>query len=233
MGVVEQYKIDGVTVGVTELSIPNGGTTLQNLTVNGSFQLMIDPVQAAVAKSDYFEVKIKEKVLSTGSQLVVFRAVVGNAQSEPWALPPLLLKNGWDMTLVKLSGTDRAWDASVRGVATTVTESFTMSAVTVGATELSIVSGTTVLQTNTTAGYFQLFLDPSNLAKGDEFVIRIYEKVEGSTGTKRQIFKASLMDVNAQAFVTPIFCLLNGWDMTVQKISGTDRAISASIRKVG
>jgi hypothetical protein len=47
-----------------------------------------------------------------------------------------------------------------------ISEAWSLSAVTVGSTELSIISGTTVLQTNTTAGVYQLFVDPvTNMAK--------------------------------------------------------------------
>ena len=59
-----------------------------------------------------------------------------------------------------------------------------MSGVTVGASELSIVSGTTVLQTVTDDGTYQLWLDPTAMQKGDEFKVRLYEKVlaAGSLG---------------------------------------------------
>jgi hypothetical protein len=106
--------------------------------------------------------------------------------------------------------------------------------VSVGASELSIVSGTTSLQTVTDDGVYQLWVDPvgASMAKGDEFAIRIYEKVEGTGGTKREVFKATLSDAQAQNFVTPMLILINGWDMTIQKVAGTDRSFDASIRKV-
>lgn len=113
-----------------------------------------------------------------------------------------------------------------------VTEAYTLSAVTVGATELSIVSGTTTLQAVATAGAYQLVLDAANMAKGDEFLIRVYEKAL-SGGTKRQIASWSLLGAQAELFATPALMLLNGWDFTIQKAAGTDRAFSASIRKAG
>lgn len=114
-----------------------------------------------------------------------------------------------------------------------ISEPYELDGVTVGATELSIVSGTTTLQTITDDGVYQLWVDPvTNMAKGDEFAIRIYEKVEGTGGTKRQVFKAVLTDIQVENFVTPMLLLINGWDMTIQKVAGTDRAFDASIRKV-
>jgi nitrogen fixation protein len=230
MAVTEYASLNAVSISGTEISIISGTSSLQSKTDNGVYSLILDPVQAALAKGDYFQVKIYEKVLSGGTQRVMFQTIIGNAQAEPWLFPPLMLKNGWDMTLKKIAGTDRNWDASIRGASGTITEAYTMSAVTVGASELSIVSGTTALQTKAEAGIYQLFVDPvTNMAKADDYVIRVYEKTKN---TKRQIYESNLMDVQMENFVTPVFTLINGWDMTMQKISGTDRAFSAGIRKV-
>lgn len=111
-----------------------------------------------------------------------------------------------------------------------VTTAFELSAVTVGATELSIVSGTTTLQNNTTAGVYQLVIDAANMAKGDQFIVKLYEKCKAA-GTKRVFSAWSLLGVQSQLFITPSFMLLNGWDMTITKLVGTDRAFDASIRK--
>lgn len=112
-----------------------------------------------------------------------------------------------------------------------ITEAYTMSAVTVSTTELSIVSGTTSLQTIASTGVYQLWLDLANLVKGDEFRIRVYEKVL-STGTKRQAASWSVLGVQAELFVTPPLTLMNGWDFTIIRVAGADRAISGSIRKI-
>lgn len=114
-----------------------------------------------------------------------------------------------------------------------ISEPYELDGVTVGASELSIVSGSTSLQTITDDGVYQLWVDPGNMAKADEFLIRCYEKVEGTGGTKKQFFYASLMGVQSENFTAPTWILINGWDMTITKIAGTDRAFDASIRKVG
>lgn len=113
-----------------------------------------------------------------------------------------------------------------------ISEPYELDGVTVGTTELSIVSGTTTLQTITDDGVYQLWVDPGTMAKGDEFRIRLYEKVEATGGTKKVFAQWSMLGVQAEVFVTPTFILLHGWDMTMQKIAGTDRAFDASIRKV-
>lgn len=113
-----------------------------------------------------------------------------------------------------------------------ISEPYELDGVTVGASELSIVSGTTTLQTITDDGVYQLWVDAGNMAKADEFRIKLYEKVEGTGGTKKVFAQWTMLGVQAEIFVTPTFILINGWDMTLQKIAGTDRAFDASIRKV-
>lgn len=113
-----------------------------------------------------------------------------------------------------------------------ISEPYELDGVTVGSTELSIVSGTTTLQTVTDDGVYQLWIDAGNMAKGDEFRVKVYEKVEATGGTKKVFAQWTLLGAQAEIFVTPTFILLHGFDFTLQKISGTDRAFDASIRKI-
>lgn len=113
-----------------------------------------------------------------------------------------------------------------------ISEPYELDGVTVGSAELSIVSGTTTLQSVTDDGVYQLWIDAGNMAKGDEFSIKIYEKVEATGGSKKVVFSASLLGVQTENFVTPTLILMHGWDMTIRKIAGTDRAFDASIRKI-
>jgi hypothetical protein len=112
-----------------------------------------------------------------------------------------------------------------------ISEAYTLSAVTISTTEISIPSGTSTLSTITVAGVYQLLLDPSNMVKGDQFVARFYEKVLSST-TKKMIAEQYLLGAQDQPILFPSMVLLNGWDMTLLKLAGTDRAMTASIRKV-
>lgn len=114
-----------------------------------------------------------------------------------------------------------------------LSEPYELDGVTVTASELSVVSGTTSLQTVTDDGLYALFIDGvTNMAKGDIFAWRIYEKVEGTGGTKRVLFQGRIAHAQSENFCTPFVPLIHGWDMTLQKIAGTDRAFDASIRKV-
>lgn len=115
-----------------------------------------------------------------------------------------------------------------------ISEPYEMDGVSISTTEISIVSGTSSLQTITDDGVYQLWVDPvgAAMAKGDEFAIKIYEKVEGTGGTKRVVFKSTLLGAQSELWVSPTLILINGWDMTLQKIAGTDRNFDASIRKI-
>lgn len=117
MAITEPYELDGVTVTATELSIVSGTTTLQTITDDGVYQLWVDGT-ATMVLADEYKIRIYEKVEATGGvKKVVFTAILRHAQSEIWVSPMLILINGWDMTLQKIAGTDRAFDASIRKVA--------------------------------------------------------------------------------------------------------------------
>ncbi len=235
MAISEPYELDGVTVGATELSIVSGTTTLQSITDDGVYQLWLDPIGAGLAKGDSFRVRIKEKVLAGSTQRVVVEHIITRlTQAENLVYPTLFLLHGWDMTLQKLTGTDLAWDASIRKAAGAgITEYDSLSAVSVGATELSIYSGTTTLSAATDDGFYQLWLDPvaAALAKADSYRVRIKEKVEGTGGVQRIIYDQQVDDAHSQLWVSPTLCLINGHDMTLAKNAGTDRSWDASVRR--
>lgn len=114
---------------------------------------------------------------------------------------------------------------------TVTVETFTGTE-TVSTTEHSMTTDTAGPDVDTTAGVFQAFLDLNALAAGDQFNFAVYEKCR--TGdTQRKVLVASFSDVQA----TPIWAstplvLGVGWDMTLLKIAGTDRAILWRISKV-
>lgn len=111
-----------------------------------------------------------------------------------------------------------------------ISEAYTGSG-TIGTTEFSFVNGSTTLATDTSDGVFQLFVDLSTMTSTEEYSIRIYEKAT-SGGTKLNVYEAARFGVQPSLFVSPSLVLLHGWDMTAQKIAGTDRSISWSIRKI-
>lgn len=115
-----------------------------------------------------------------------------------------------------------------------VTEFDSISAVSISTTEISILTGTSTLTDSTSPGAYQLIVDgiAASMAKGDEFEVRVYEKcLSGST--RRTLFLARMNDAQTELLITPTLMLLNGWNMTLKKIAGTDRNFDASIRKAG
>lgn len=112
-----------------------------------------------------------------------------------------------------------------------ITVAYTGTA-TIGTTEYSLVNNSTTLASSTDVGVYQVFINFANMAAGDEYEIKIKEKVT-SAGAQQNIYVAVLDGAQSTPFVTPTLVLMLGWDVTVDKISGTDRSISWSIRKVG
>jgi hypothetical protein len=104
---------------------------------------------------------------------------------------------------------------------------------TVGTTERSIPNASTSLSPITAAGIYQAFIDLNALAAGDIFQFTAYETVASSGGTQRIIYTATFSHVQGtKIWVSPTLVLGVGWDMTVKKLSGTDRAIVSRIAEV-
>lgn len=105
----------------------------------------------------------------------------------------------------------------------------------ISTTETSFISGNTTLQSNTTAGVYQLFLDLSTLTAGDAFTVNVKEKII-STGSQLVIEQIVMAPAggsySAPGFVSAPLQLVNGWDMTIVKNQGTDRYIPYSIRQI-
>jgi hypothetical protein len=117
MAITAAYE-DSATISTTEYSLPNDANYSSGspMTADGVYQLFLD--LNALASGDSFELKIYEKVTAAGSQRLVDTFTLNGAQSKPGAVyPSLILLHGWDITLKKLAGTDRAIGWSIRQVA--------------------------------------------------------------------------------------------------------------------
>ena len=82
-------------------------------------------------------------------------------------------------------------------------------------------------------GVYQLMLDLSALADGDEYRVRVWDAIS-STGTVRIISEWVLAHAQSEPlWVTPSLILLHKWDFSVTCLAGTNsRSIAWSIRKV-
>lgn len=104
---------------------------------------------------------------------------------------------------------------------------------TVSTTEHSLTTDTSGPDTSTTVGIFQIFLDLNALAAGDQFTFAVYETVGSSGGTQRKVYTATFSNVQATPiWVSPSLILGIGWDATIIKNAGTDRAIVWRIAQV-
>ena len=113
------------------------------------------------------------------SGTVAYEAFIGGPQGTPiYVSPSLVLGNAWDMTLTKISGTNRTITWSIRKIASgAITEAFAgTQSVTTDEHSLprDAVYDGPVPQTGD--GLYQVFLDVNELVGGDLFRFRIYEE---------------------------------------------------------
>ena len=113
-----------------------------------------------------------------------------------------------------------------------ITVAYEMDGVTVGATPISLVSGTTTVSDTAESGVFQIWIDTSTIAKADEFLLTISEKVEATGGTRRTCMTQTFLGVQGQIWFSPTLILMHGWNATLTKVAGTDRAFDTNIRKI-
>lgn len=106
---------NSATISTTEYSLPANSTTLTAQTDDCILQVVLD--LNALTATEQYEFKLYEKV-NGGTARVCVYAVFSGAQPQPiYAAPSLIVGEGWDVTLKKLAGTDRAIPWSLRKVA--------------------------------------------------------------------------------------------------------------------
>lgn len=102
----------------------------------------------------------------------------------------------------------------------------------VSTTEHSLTTDTAGPDADTTAGIYQAFVDLSNMASGDGYRLRCYEKCR--TGdTQRLVFQQDFDGVQATPLAaTPTLVLGIGWDFTLTRLAGTNRTINWRISAI-
>lgn len=101
---------------------------------------------------------------------------------------------------------------------------------TIGTTEYFLMSDSTTATYQTDDAVVQGFIDFTNLVAGDEYEVRIYEKVNAGTATETTVWTVNGLKPDIVAL--PSMVLTEGWEISVTKTAGTDRSIAWSIRKV-
>ncbi|MEQ1734884.1 MAG: hypothetical protein ABL886_00470 [Rhodoglobus sp.] len=104
-------------------------------------------------------------------------------------------------------------------------------ATSIGTSPFFILAGSTTAAYSTTPAICQLFIDINLIAAGDEFKVKLLEKIDGST--VRTCYEANIAPQSNKGWVSPQFIMHdNGWDWSVEKVSGTDRALPIELRYV-
>jgi hypothetical protein len=107
---------NSATIGSTEYSLPNNSTTLTPQTDDGIYQVFIDCTN--LTATEQYELKIKEKATSSGTQRNIIKETITGPVSPDGAVVSgsFIFGHGWDITLKKLQGTDRSISWSIRRV---------------------------------------------------------------------------------------------------------------------
>lgn len=111
---------------------------------------------------------------------------------------------------------------------------YSENSATIGTTEYSLPANANYSSGSpqTDACYLQIWLDLNALISGDQYEMRIYEKVR-SADTQRVVQTITFTGIQPEPiYVHPALHLRNAWDVTLDKLAGTDRSISWSLRKV-
>lgn len=102
---------------------------------------------------------------------------------------------------------------------------------TISTTERFLASDSTTATYQTSDVVLQVFLDLSNLAGGDTFVLKFYEAVNG--GTPRAFVSTSFSGVQSPAHYASSQYIMGGsWEVSLIRTAGSDRVIPWSLRTV-
>lgn len=108
---------------------------------------------------------------------------------------------------------------------------FQQNTVTISTTEYSLTNNSTTIASQTTDAVISIWIDVNNIAAGDQYEVALREQVTSSS-TQRRIVLATLTGTQSDPFISSPYQVGNGWDVTMQKLTGTDRTFSWSIRAV-
>lgn len=112
------FTNDFATISTAEYSLPGDTTSAvpTSQTTDGVYQVWID--FGAMVAGDQYRVRLYEKTDSGGTQRLVEEWILTGAQSKPmFVIPSMILGEGWDVTVLRLAGSDRSIRWSLRSIA--------------------------------------------------------------------------------------------------------------------
>ncbi len=94
------------SITTTEYFLPNASTTAAPIASAGLYELFMDLTN--LVDGDIIQLTIYETTVSAGTQVVYDSKQISNQQTIPgYVYPPIILGNGWNMSLKMLSATAR------------------------------------------------------------------------------------------------------------------------------
>jgi hypothetical protein len=111
------YTNDYASISTSEYSLPADTTSAVPTaqTTDGVYQAWID--FGAMAAGDQYRVRLYEKTDSGGTQRLVEEWILTGVQSKPmFVTPSMVLGEGWDITVLRLAGSDRSIRWSLRRI---------------------------------------------------------------------------------------------------------------------
>ena len=100
-----------------------------------------------------------------------------------------------------------------------------------GTTERDLIANSTTLTYSTTDAEAEVVISLENMAAGDQFRFRAYEKVTAG-GSAQPVYEAYRDGVQSEPLKVPRLLYGHGWTVTALKITGTDRVFPLSVRTV-
>lgn len=104
----------------------------------------------------------------------------------------------------------------------------TADSATISTTEYFLVGDGTSASYQTTAGKLRFVLDLSDMIAGDQFRIRVYDKINGGSAT--MIYEAYVEGVQAGLWNSPEIWVKEGWEISLKRTAGTDATVGWSIK---
>lgn len=106
---------------------------------------------------------------------------------------------------------------------------------TISTSEYSLPADTTsgVPTSQTDDSLLEVWIDLSAMIAGDQYAVRLYEKVAGTGATQRRANEWVFTGAQANPIVViQAGYVAHGWDVTVIRLAGSDRSIGWSLRKI-
>lgn len=217
------------SVGTTEHSLTTDTAGPDVETSDHACEIALD--LSALVETEEYVLKLYEKCRAADTQrLVQAWTIEGRQVEDYWLSPYFCLLHGWDFTLTKVAGTDRTITWSIRSYGTPT--EYATGTETVGTTEWSLTTDTAGPDLATDDKAVQVWIETQALTDADLFQIKMYEKVRSADSQQLAWVRNILGGQTELMYVIPVRSGLHGWDVTLKKISGTDRAINWSLRSV-